>query len=410
MQRVIFVTVGQSALLYSKSTLPALVEYAAKVKAKLVIQPSAIFSPDVVGMDNTLPWNKIDQLRSLPTDCLALFIDADIFIKPDAPDIFEHGPGLWAALDVAMFADPPYVSQMNDWVGDGFDYTKHYLNFGVLLIDGSTAAEFSKYLVPPYETGPFYSIDQNYLVRALYRSKIPFKLLDQAWNTPNPILTKDVSQGYFLHTNLVAEAQAKDVWLRRFRNHFTFESAWSTITSMTSRLCLPRILDQLRMSLMIEVGVQFGEFSSTILDSWPGRIYGIDPYVQQDPLVYADYANVTNIEQLDTMDKALQRLRAYGYGRRFRLIRDFSPGCIDRIMLTIGIPDCVYLDGNHGYGHAVKEIRDWWSILTPGCILGGHDYNTVYGVKRAVDEFVAENKIPVHITGEPNDPSWFVLK
>ncbi len=72
--------------------------------------------------------------------------------------------------------------------------------------------------------------------------------------------------------------------------------------------------------------------------------------------------------------------------------------------------DLVYLDGDHSYEGVMKDIQCWWTKVTKGGYLGGHDYDypsLPFGVKRAVDEFVKEKNLKLELDG---DYCWFVRK
>jgi hypothetical protein len=52
--------------------------------------------------------------------------------------------------------------------------------------------------------------------------------------------------------------------------------------------------------------------------------------------------------------------------------------------------------------------------VKPGGIFAGHDYlngeipQGLFGVKSAVDEFVATMELPLHVTGKDGFPSWII--
>jgi hypothetical protein len=84
-----------------------------------------------------------------------------------------------------------------------------------------------------------------------------------------------------------------------------------------------------------------------------------------------------------------------------------------------GTLDFVYLDARHDYASVVEDIGLWYPKVKPGGVLSGHDYmeqekigDTLFGVKRAVDEFVARERIDkLWVTvREPIYKSWMVFK
>jgi cephalosporin hydroxylase len=71
-------------------------------------------------------------------------------------------------------------------------------------------------------------------------------------------------------------------------------------------------------------------------------------------------------------------------------------------------PFMVYIDADHSYEWCKKDILAWWPLIPPGGILAGHDYgNENIGVKQAVDEFVASEKLELN---RNNGCVWWVVK
>jgi hypothetical protein len=62
-------------------------------------------------------------------------------------------------------------------------------------------------------------------------------------------------------------------------------------------------------------------------------------------------------------------------------------------------PDLVYLDAEHEYEPVTIDLRAWLALLAPNGVLVGDDYDWP-GVKRAVDETVAEGNWRSEIFGE----------
>lgn len=66
-----------------------------------------------------------------------------------------------------------------------------------------------------------------------------------------------------------------------------------------------------------------------------------------------------------------------------------------------GTVDFVFLDGDHGYESVRRDLRCWFPKVKRCGLLGGHDYvrEEYPGVRRAVDEFLAEQELPFQIVG-----------
>jgi cephalosporin hydroxylase len=67
--------------------------------------------------------------------------------------------------------------------------------------------------------------------------------------------------------------------------------------------------------------------------------------------------------------------------------------------------DFVFIDANHTYEFVRKDIEAWLPKIKVGGYIGGHDYNSCEGVKRAVDEAFGGNK---SIVAGTSIQSWLV--
>jgi len=164
----------------------------------------------------------------------------------------------------------------------------------------------------------------------------------------------------------------------------------------------------------VEIGVAEGDFSFYLLDRWPGTCYQIDPWVQLDTGTYRDFCNKNNPEQERCFKLVTERAKKYN--GRSRPMRMFSDAAV--MFFPDGFFDFVYIDANHKLEFIRKDIELWWPKVKPGGIFAGHDYldgqitSGDYGVKTAVNEFVAANGLitSLCVTGEKDYPSWWVTK
>eukprot|EP00913_Durusdinium_trenchii_P021825 g20507.t1 len=61
--------------------------------------------------------------------------------------------------------------------------------------------------------------------------------------------------------------------------------------------------------------------------------------------------------------------------------------------------DLVFVDGSHSYQDVYLDLRSWWPLVRPHGILAGHDYSGYdAGVVAAVNEFVSEKKLELHLS------------
>lgn len=144
---------------------------------------------------------------------------------------------------------------------------------------------------------------------------------------------------------------------------------------------------------MIELGVAKGRFAVELIEANPSARYiGIDRW--SDHHDGEEYAAA----------KALIEMMGG------QVIRSTFADAVG------GFPDAaadlIYIDG---YAHTGQlggaTLREWWPKLKPGGIFAGHDYCAEYQPTiDAVDAFVAEHGIDLHIIDEKPHPSWWLIK
>lgn len=161
-----------------------------------------------------------------------------------------------------------------------------------------------------------------------------------------------------------------------------------------------------------EIGVLAGSLSEYLLqarqdlylvlvDSWCSGEYHSDAYkLTGDP--HSDQSQ----DAADRARVAAER-RVAPFRRRVTMLWMDSVKAAERI--NDGALDLVFIDADHSYDGVRADISAWLPKLSPGGYMAGHDYdhsNTEFkfGVKRAVDEFVANNKLVLELDA---DQTWF---
>jgi len=161
----------------------------------------------------------------------------------------------------------------------------------------------------------------------------------------------------------------------------------------------------------VEVGVLKGQFSFHLLNTWEGsRLTSVDPWREFPSADYIDTANLPLEKHEENYQETLGCLAPLG--ERSRILRTTSSEASREF--ADGSVEFVYLDAQHHYEAVRDDIRAWYPKLKAGGVLGGHDYldgtfsSSVFGVKRAVDEFAASIAGKVIVTSEPVFKSWFL--
>jgi len=140
--------------------------------------------------------------------------------------------------------------------------------------------------------------------------------------------------------------------------------------------------------VMAEVGVCHGTTSADLLRRFPT----LTMWLVDD---YQAYMRFSFKRQLQHLQSALKATEAYRKRRRF-LIMD-SMRAAD--LVGEGSLDLVFIDGDHSYEAARRDIDIWCMKLKQGhgSIICGHDYSSQFpGVIKAVDEWAQEMEYPVH--------------
>lgn len=178
-----------------------------------------------------------------------------------------------------------------------------------------------------------------------------------------------------------------------------------------TRLELPNVLNFWGLTgVGVEVGVYQGEFHEWLLTHWPGTLHGVDPWVHQDD--WNDILNNTDDAMLAVQQVAYARLDPWISAGRCHLHQTTSLEASS--MDWAHDLDFVYLDARHDEPSVTADLAAWFPHVRPGGLICGHDYldgwkgGMPFGVKRAVDVFFDQLKLPIVTTTEDSYPSWFV--
>jgi len=157
-----------------------------------------------------------------------------------------------------------------------------------------------------------------------------------------------------------------------------------------------------------EIGVERGVFSQVIMTSGNvHKLYAVDCWQ-----AYRGYRDHVGQQKLDSFyESTKKRMEPYNCWlvRKFSLdaAKDFEDESLD----------FVYIDANHDYENAYKDIEAWSKKVTKGGIVAGHDYirrknqDKFFSIVQAVNDFGEKYKIPeVFIYRGDKSPSWMYYK
>jgi SAM-dependent methyltransferase len=151
-------------------------------------------------------------------------------------------------------------------------------------------------------------------------------------------------------------------------------------------------------AICAEIGVWEGDFSRRMLDrTRPAKLHLIDPWRYEQDITYKDslYGGQIGGSQahLDAVyARVCKRFAAEVATGQVLIHRGDSHTVCEQFEDEYF--DWIYIDGNHLYEFATRDLRMYHRKVKPGGLLTGDDYAEggwwQGGVKKAVDEFVAE--------------------
>ena len=190
-----------------------------------------------------------------------------------------------------------------------------------------------------------------------------------------------------------AEVGATEPQLRR-REHPPHEYKYK-LNDMKVREDLALMAEERGFKIGIELGVQRGLFSVSILSRWTScTSYTLVDSWQQTP-GYSDTANVNDAEQQGIYENARSRLTTWANKTTFMrnytndaalLVPDnrcvyFSHAIVNIVAHPARTHPCdsldfIYVDARHDYCGVKEDLINWWPKLKKHGIMCGHDYMT----------------------------------
>jgi len=153
-----------------------------------------------------------------------------------------------------------------------------------------------------------------------------------------------------------------------------------------------------------EIGVLNGENARSIFLTLDiKKMFLIDPYKVHD-----EYLEIKSPVFNIIKDRAISNLAQFK--ERIVWIQEKSSEAVDDVTDEL---DFIYIDGNHSYENTLEDIKNYWSRVKDGGIIGGHDYYNMgkaREVKKAVDEIVATNDLKLNFIREGPLCDWWIVK
>lgn len=165
----------------------------------------------------------------------------------------------------------------------------------------------------------------------------------------------------------------------------------------------------------VELGVYNGELSEALLKTFPNlHLHMADIWSQAaaDSLYVQSGDRAAKISGDEHMKNKLEALTRTEPFKERRTIWHCDGKIAAQEMLKLKGKECldfIFIDAEHTKEAVTADIRAWWALVKRGGIVSGHDYNhrRFHGVKEAVDDFAARNKLEL---GTGRGSVWWVIK
>jgi hypothetical protein len=153
-------------------------------------------------------------------------------------------------------------------------------------------------------------------------------------------------------------------------------TGWYTIKGGLLRDSMQRLKDGKNL-VGVEIGVYFGENSKSILDNLDiKKLYLVDPY--EEGLVGIKEKNAPQFIR----NGAYSLL--HSHSSKIEWIKKKSQDAVEDVPDNL---DFVYIDGDHSYEGAKRDIELYWPKIKEGGILAGHDFDNE-NVAKAVKDYL----------------------
>ena len=241
---------------------------------------------------------------------------------------------------------------------------------------------------------------------------------EQAWNNKEPIMDLIYGDRTFKCAPwMVGQAQDFMEYAQRFNGvitvagdgllaHIAREGVDEAAVDARAREILSRLPSGPVRGA--EIGVFAAELSERLLMSKPYlTLHMVDSWGDYEPSLgeSGDFHAALSVEsQEDYYNRSRQAVSSFGDKAIIHRMKS-----VDAANEVPDELDFVFIDADHSYEGCHSDIQAWAKKIKPGGLLCGHDYDNddypQWGVKRAVDEYVAANGLTL---GLGDNFTWFV--
>lgn len=371
---IVTMQIGDHGDAIAKKTLERIQKYADKCDADLVIISDDKW-PDYVQGNKFRVQNICANYERI------LYIDLDIWIKPDAESLFNLPPGsVYINAESEMYR--PGAENTSTMISLTQEVPRRdvmSLNTGVVLLDNKDLDIFE----PPRKDLPdSFTVEQVWVEYNILTKKKDVLRLPKGYNClfNSPNFEETYTDSKFIHYNgLPLKSKLGHFeWQLKNEHHRHYQ-----IEGHGNIPFYKYLASFLTDGIFVELGCFKGQGTSVLAGECLRRgvtatIHTIDTFEgSPDQPIIVSAARFENL-----FDRATKNLEYY---KNVKIIK--SDSIEAATMYENESLEGVFLDSNHTYEHVSKEIAAWSPKVKPGGIISGHDfYNEWPGVIQAVTE------------------------
>lgn len=158
-------------------------------------------------------------------------------------------------------------------------------------------------------------------------------------------------------------------------------------------------------SIVCEIGVFKGDFSSEIIKTNPKEIHLVDIFNGKCHSGDKDGLNVIHIDDMNSVYHNLKKI--YKSKNNIKIIKNTSSNYLKT--LPDNYFDIIYIDGNHSYKNVIVDLELSRLKIKKNGYITGHDYHPdIGGVKLAVDYFCKKYNLKFELTTNDILPSFII--
>jgi len=183
------------------------------------------------------------------------------------------------------------------------------------------------------------------------------------------------------------------------------------LSLIKDRRDIPDFLNKMNIEKICEIGVKEGENFNRLLVKCVKIAVAID--IWSETGVRSENDDSCTNQQLDQQYKNMLNLS--NRDNRVQVIKDYSLNACKKF--EDNYFDFVYIDADHTEAAVYTDLRAWYPKVRSGGVLAGHDYcecvlgcGVKFGVIPAVNRFVKENNLELHVDNEQPWHDWFIPK